>query len=86
VTFIEKSSLAVRPDGFLLKMPKKKRKHANPNFTTSSKIAILIITGFDGTGGVFSRDRSNPSSRNCGQHLVLEVNILSDIISGLYYS
>jgi small conductance mechanosensitive channel len=44
VTFIEKSSLAVRPDGFLLKMPKKKRKHANPNFTTSSKIAILIIT------------------------------------------
>jgi hypothetical protein len=29
---------------FLLKMPKKKEKHANPNFT-SLRIAILIITG-----------------------------------------
>jgi small conductance mechanosensitive channel len=43
-----------------------RRKNTNPNFTTSSKIAILIITSLM-VLEVFSRDRSNPSSsRNCG--------------------
>jgi hypothetical protein len=69
---------------FLLKMPKKKRKHANPNFTTSSKIAILIITSLM-VLEEFSVDRSNPSSsRNCGLGIWFwRSYLIRDIISGL---
>jgi small conductance mechanosensitive channel len=46
VTFIEKNSPnCCRPDGISSKDAEEKEKHANPNFTTSLKIAILIITG-----------------------------------------
>jgi small conductance mechanosensitive channel len=39
VTFIEKAvRIAVRPDGVSSKDAEEKEKHANPNFTTSSKL------------------------------------------------
>jgi small conductance mechanosensitive channel len=59
-------------------MPKRKRKHANPNFTTSSKIAILIITSLM-VLEEFSVEIGPilAAAELWAWHLVLEVNILS---------
>jgi hypothetical protein len=70
---------------FLLKMPKKKEKHANPNFTTSSKLQYYHYW-FDGTGGVFSRDRSILAAAGIvGLAFGFEVNILSEILFLVFY-
>jgi hypothetical protein len=68
---------------FLLKMPKKKRKHANPNFTTSSINTIItglmVLEEFSEIGPILA------AAGMCGLAFGFEVNILSEILFLVFY-
>jgi hypothetical protein len=63
----------------LLKMPKKKRKHANPNFTTSLKLQYhhYWFYGSVEIGPILA------AAGIVGLAFGFEVNILSEILFGL---